>query len=365
MNSSNTVNNSFIPFSDFEANARFIAYAVLLAFTVIGNIIVIESFIVVRTLRTPFNIFLLNLATVDLFTGIFRMGFYLFNIAYAKGFEWPFSPALCNFSGWALSIAFSANVHTLELMAIFRYIAVVHNNTYNLTQKRAVISIVCIWIYSNIIALLPIIGWNRYRYQANEIACLPDWYYESSYPLFVTICDVIIPLTILFYCYVAIYITMKKTSRRFRDVSNQGMDIALQQISKREARVTRAMFLVFVAFLICIVPYAVCVFILFSIFHIWVGRDMAFLTGYFVNLNSAINPILYGFLYCRFRKAYYYTACLWWRKLSSIYTTLSSLHHRHNKVRLVKDCDGDFNRSRGTEIISMNHHDQAIIQEVD
>ena len=360
MESTNGSNDSiigpeFIPYSDAEATIRFVTYMIIMIPAIIGNVIVISSFIVVPSMRKPFNLFILNLAVVDLITAIFRMGFNSISIATIRGAIWPYSPNLCQFNGWVQSITFSANIHTLSMMAVLRYFVVIHKGTYNIGRRTVLITIAGIWLYSNAVALLPIFGWNHYQYQPDEIACLPSWFKETGYPVFVIVVDVIIPLIALIYCYTAIYIIVKKNSRRIRSIPDQGANtLALQQISRREAHVSRAMFFVFLTFLICIGPYSIGVIFLYSVLNIWVGRDIAFILGSILNANSTINPILYAFLYQRFRMAYYDVCYLCWNKVNFKLSSLCNLcYKRTHKIILVQESEIEVVKSRVTDLDAM------------
>lgn len=347
--------SKYIPYSDAEANTRIITYLILMILAIIGNTIVILSFIKVPSMRKPFNLFILNLAVVDLLIAVFRMGFNTISIATIRGSVWPYSPNLCQFNGWVQSITFSANIHTLSMMAILRYIVVVHKDSYNISKRTVLIIIICIWLYANIVALLPILGWNHYVYQPGEIACLPDWKKEIDFPIFIIAADVLAPLLALGYSYIAIYITIKRNGRRILGMSDQSANtVALEQISRREARVSRAMFLVFLTFLICIGPYSIGIIFLYSVFKIWVGRDIAFILGSILNANSTVNPILYAFLYQRFRRAYYRVCSLYWNKVTFLWSSLPILRYNpiHN-IKMVQEIENKPVKSRASDLVVM------------
>ncbi|RDD42734.1 Melanopsin-B [Trichoplax sp. H2] len=306
------------PFISLQSHVPFIAYVILLIATVVGNCMVIAAFFINRSLRTIFNSLLFNLALVDLFAGIFRIGFITLSLGTIHNGSWPYGPTLCNINGLVHSVAFSANVHTLMTIAIFRYLVVVRYRKDWITRNTVIVVISLIWIYSLLLGFLPIIGWNRYHYQPYEYTCLPDWYRGKSYSIFLTIADFLIPMLVLCYCYLAIYNFIKKNSQRIRAFSINGNEAALQQIIHRETKVTQAMFIIFITFVACVAPYAICIFIMLSIFHIWVGAHVAFFCGYMVNLNSAINPILYAIFYKHFRASFYRLCCIAHRRASMI-----------------------------------------------
>lgn len=126
---------SFIPYTGPEIQARFNAYLVLTILSTFANILVILTFIVEKSLRTTFNIFILNLAIVDLLTSIFRMGFKALIIAAVKGYSWPYSQVMCNFNGVLQSVVYVANVYNLMAIAICRYMAIVLSKRHLVTKK--------------------------------------------------------------------------------------------------------------------------------------------------------------------------------------------------------------------------------------
>lgn len=298
------------PYTPAESLARLIAYICIMVPALIGNIFVIICFITDRELRSTINLFILNMAITDLLTAIFRMGFNVVTIATIRGWTWPFSRSLCQFNGYMQGIVQISNVLTLLFMAVFRYIVIVHSKGHLVTKFSVLCTIGISWILSMIEPLLPIIGWNRYRYQAFEIACFPDWAYDKSFPIFIMVFIFAIPLLVMMFCYAMIYWTIKKNSKRVCGMSEGGLSTStLNCIARREAKVTRAMFIVFATFLICFGPYVVCLFILFPIFGIWVGKDMAFFCGWMANFNSVINPVLYPLINDRFKTSYYRFLC--------------------------------------------------------
>ena len=298
------------PYTPEESLARTIAYICILIPALFLNTVVIICFYKDCELRCTFNLFILNMAITDLMTAIFRMGFNVFTIATIRGWIWPYSWGLCQLNGYLQGIVQTSNMLTLLLMAVFRYIAVVQSKRHLVTNLSVLCAIGISWILSMIEPLLPIIGWNRYIYNALEIACFPDWLYEKGFPIFIMLLIFAIPLLVMAYCYSSIYWTIKKNSKRVRTMSGSGLSkAALLKIAHREAKVTRTMFIIFATFLICFGPYVVCITILFPLFSIWVGKDVAFFCGWMANFNSVVNPIIYPFLNDRFKKSYHDLFC--------------------------------------------------------
>lgn len=338
-------NNSQIPtipppYTPAESLSRLISYIVILILASLGNIIVIICFFIDRELRSTFNLFILNVTITDLLTASVRMSFDSFLIATIRGWFWPYSWSLCQFSGFMQLFLQTSNIMTLLFMAVFRYIVVVLSKSHLVTSFSVLCTIGLIWMISLLQALLPIFGWNRYTYQVYEFSCLPDWDYEKSFPIFLMVFVFAIPLLVMMFCYVSIYWTVRKNSKRIRGMSESHLsNTTVEKIAGRESKVTLNMFIIFAAFLICIGPYVICMFILFPIFSIWVGKDMAFFCGWMVNFNSVINPMIYPFLNERFKKSYYLLYCRICKregrhtlKNGSLFTTTKSISVEMAKV---------------------------------
>ncbi|RDD38776.1 Rhodopsin, GQ-coupled [Trichoplax sp. H2] len=310
--------SGFTPLANAEAQVHFTAYVIVMVIAIPANIVTIFSFIIDRTLCTNFNLFLLNMAFIDLLTSLFRIGFNAFCIATIRNSTWPYGQPLCDFDGFIQGVVFAANVYTLMVIAVCRYIAIVHSKQHLITKKVVYIIIVIIWAFSSLCSVFPIIGWNRYRYQPYEHACLPDWSYEKSYPIYIMATEFVLPMIILLYCYTGIFINLRRNSFRMRTVSelNSGNNEAMKKIAQREGKVTRGMFIIFLAFVICFAPYSVCMFLLASAFNIPIDKGLMFFCGFMANVNSLLNPIIYAILYKRFRQAYYRVLCCCCSKLT-------------------------------------------------
>lgn len=94
----NGINNSF-HLSESVIQAQFMACLMLTILSTFVNVLIIITFIVEKSLRKTFSIFIINLAIVDLLTSIFRMGFKTFTIIAVEGRLSPYGQAICNVNG--------------------------------------------------------------------------------------------------------------------------------------------------------------------------------------------------------------------------------------------------------------------------
>ncbi|EDV22722.1 Tachykinin-like peptides receptor 86C [Trichoplax sp. H2] len=290
-------NYSGVPISEVEQTLRAAAYTFTALTGLIGNTIVLIIFYQSPSLRVPVNYHLINIAIVDIITCLSRQ---IFNIIGVVTNGWPYGKDWCDINGFMQTLCYLLTVMSLLAIAVSRYMVIVHRRS--VSHKQVCITIIIIWIYSLVHSLLPIIKWNRYFYHKKEFACVPDYKYELTYPLFCVIADFLIPQIIINYCYLKIYLIARNNSLKVFNKSAR-----LDKI-RYNVKLTRNMFYVFLAFLICYIPYSISMLFIspfgieFPAWYIW-------FCGWLVNLNSSINPILYYFIFRRFRQLYIAMLC--------------------------------------------------------
>lgn len=279
-----------------------------LAFTaIIGNFFVLYLFYNYPSIRLPMNYFLFNLAISDIITVFCRESFSIITIIYQV---WPFDHVTCEMSAAFRSIPYIVTVYTLLAMAICRYLAIVHNKGKKVTQKVVLIIISFIWIYAIFDSILPIIGWNRYKFEYLELICIVDWTYELAYPLYIMIVDLMIPIMASILFYLAIHIHIKKSTKNlispiFASSSGSQQQLGMyQRHILKEIRLTKTMFAVYIAFVACFVPYSILIFIAFPLNMFSPSRDLLFITGCIVDFNSSLNPVLYPVVSKPFKDLY-------------------------------------------------------------
>jgi muscarinic acetylcholine receptor M3 len=135
----------------------FIAFS-LAMITIIGNVLVLESFRVNKQLRTISNYFLFSLAIADLTIGLISIPIYT---AYFITEKWLLGPFVCDM--W-LSIDYTmsnASVANLLLISFDRYFSVTHPLTYRAkrTSNKAVLLIASGWLISFLLWTPVIISW--------------------------------------------------------------------------------------------------------------------------------------------------------------------------------------------------------------
>nr|XP_039259980.1 muscarinic acetylcholine receptor M3-like [Styela clava] len=127
--------------------------------TVAGNVLVIASFAINKSLRIVNNYLILSLAAADLLIGTISMN--LFTISIVHG-EWRLGAAVCDFWLTLDYVASNASVMNLFIICLDRYFSVTKPVKYRnaRTKKRFLMAIAGAWIISFVLWAPWIAGWQ-------------------------------------------------------------------------------------------------------------------------------------------------------------------------------------------------------------
>ncbi|XP_052283827.1 G-protein coupled receptor 161-like [Dreissena polymorpha] len=145
---------------------------IIFVISLVGNVSVFVIFYKRPNFITISNRFIINLSVCNLLQTIISMPFALASMIRQ---EWLFGFIWCQCSGFLMNAIFAASTLTLVVIAIDRYCAVVKPLHYSLhlTRRRATSMILGVWVLAVICSIPPLVGWNKYKFQRDKIACLP------------------------------------------------------------------------------------------------------------------------------------------------------------------------------------------------
>ncbi len=282
------------------------------AFGFVGNVLVILAVILSKKLQTRTNAFVVNLATADLVTGTSAQ---FMAVALVSISGWPLPDVICSLAGAFYYTSLSCSIMNLAVIAINRYILITKSmQTYQsiYTKPKMAAMLVFTWLYPAVVCCIPLFGIGRWGYSEKYKTCSQDSSLPSS-RLFSLLGSTLIypvPLIILFVCYYKIYRhiashlkKMAANAIEMPDTSSSNMStMQLQRKpptshSKRQIQITKNLFYVMCAFIMCLLPYAIVLVIRDS--------DPAVpWTGVIVLFNSAVNPVIYGLKHPHFKEVF-------------------------------------------------------------
>ncbi|CAC5419943.1 unnamed protein product [Mytilus coruscus] len=272
---------------------------------IVGNILIIGGVTVYGRLRTTGNVFIVNLAVADLVVVTIVQPFNVIGIIIGPEFFHGKLEALCHMVATVCVMSCAGSMITLASVALNRYIFVCKNIKYQsiYSKKKIAVYIVFIWLLVSLIDLPNYLRWGGHTFDYKTMSCVFDRNF-LPYTMFLSTLIYWIPLALVFYCYISIYLYVRRHRKAFRKQMNKcesiNDDIILAR-QQQDIRMIRTFVLVVIIFILCWVPYFVLV--LFDRDEKISKAVYAFSLG-IGHCNSSVNSILYGATNRRFRKGY-------------------------------------------------------------
>lgn len=274
-----------------------VLYALICCTGLIGNLLVI--FVVLRysKMKTPTNMYILNLAVADL---CFLIGL-PFLIVTSVLRTWVFGYWMCKVFYVCTSINWYTSVFMLTAMSADRYFAVCHaiQSLQYRTARNSLFVCVCVWFVS-IITMLPMILYTRTETTPNGESCVINWPdgpipRDKAFIWYAFLLGFFIPTALI--CVFYVLVLMKLYS--------MGPAHKSKERKKSNRKVSRMVLAVIAVYVCCWLPYWVFQFILnhHSIESDWVTPLFQAITV-LSYANSMMNPLLYAFLSDNFRVSF-------------------------------------------------------------
>ncbi|XP_036372996.1 alpha-1D adrenergic receptor [Megalops cyprinoides] len=307
--------------------------SVFILVAIVGNILVILSVLCNRHLQTVTNFFIINLAIADLLLSIIVLPF-------SASLEvlgcWVFGRVFCNIWAAVDVLCCTASIMSLCIISIDRYIGVKYCLKYPtiMTEKKAGVILVVVWVSSMIISIGPLLGWKEPPPLDDSICSITE---EPGYALFSSLFSFYLPLMVILVMYFRVYVEARRTTKSLeagvKRERNKSMEVVLRihcrsvledaaasaksknhpfrsslsvRLMKfsREKKAAKTLAIVVGMFILCWLPFFF-VLPLGSFFPALKPSEMVFKVifwlGYF---NSCINPVIYPCSSQEFQRAF-------------------------------------------------------------
>ncbi|XP_074520509.1 tachykinin receptor 3a [Halichoeres trimaculatus] len=278
-----------------------VAYSVVLAVAVFGNLIVIWIILAHKRMRTVTNYFLLNLAFSDASMAAFNT---LINFIYATHGDWYFGEAYCKFHNFFPVTSVFASIYSMTAIAVDRYMAIIYPLKPRLSAKATTGVIVSIWSLAVVLAF-PLCYFSTLKTLPHRTLCYVAWprMAEDSfmYHIIVTVLIYILPLAVMGITYTVVGMTLWGG-----EIPGDSSDNYHGQLMAKR-KVVKMMIIVVVTFALCWLPYHV-YFIVMGInksLNRWKYIQQVYLSVLWLAMSSTMyNPIIYCCLNSRFRAGF-------------------------------------------------------------
>ena len=295
----------------------------IIALGLMTNCAFLFTLAMVREMRTYTNVYLANLAFADLF--------FMFNMAWGYTYLGTtnfrneaagYTTAGCVTAVVATYVPYFASLGLITVVGVERFLAICHPLKYRLmaTKSRTVKIVMALWFCA--FALAALVAPNYSKFQRLCIIWPEKW--QNRLPNVIRYCNSVkwqffyiaafvqfVPFILALFLDIILYSFIIRCLSQ-REVSDQGRCNIRLQNQNRKVRNTVAQMLVIngIAFFLCMTPFQLLWFVNilnFSGFKVldnntmeillWISRCM-------MQLNSAINPIIYGITNTRYRQAF-------------------------------------------------------------
>ncbi|XP_010080821.1 PREDICTED: melanopsin-A-like [Pterocles gutturalis] len=283
----------------------------------LGNFLVIYAFCRSRSLRTPANIFTINLAISDFLMSITQSPVFFTNSLHKR---WIFGEKGCELYAFCGALFGITSMITLMVIALDRYFVITKPlaSVGVTSKKKALIILVGVWLYSLAWSLPPFFGWSAYVPEGLLTSC--SWDYMTFTPsvrayTMMLFCFVFfIPLIAIIYSYVFIFEAIKKANKSIQTFGCKHGNKELQkqyQRMKNEWKMAKIALIVILLYVISWSPYSVVALVAFAGYSHVLTPFMNSIPAVIAKASVIHNPIIYAIAHPKYRTAIAtYVPCL-------------------------------------------------------
>ncbi|XP_011059872.1 PREDICTED: alpha-2Db adrenergic receptor isoform X1 [Acromyrmex echinatior] len=292
----NTADSSEANSTDNEQNS-YVLWILLDCFLfvaiILGNILTILAITWARKLRSVIsNYFILNLAISDFMVGItvpYHLAFYVDSALHRN-------KSVCISRFVMFILACGGSIYNLIMIAIDRYVAIVHPLSYNAyaTKRRVLLIIVVAWICTMGVSSIPIY-WNWFDKS-------PSCELETVLPRYYIVA---IQIPAFFLSWIAMFLLYWKIWREAHmHARRMNLGVIPNIAEKNDRKSVQVVLLILGCFSICWFPYFIIVCMRTfgwktKSLTIWYKSTFALAIA-----NSGMNPFIYAWKNTNFRKAF-------------------------------------------------------------
>ncbi|XP_055463981.1 melanopsin [Psammomys obesus] len=280
----------------------------------LGNLTVIYTFCRNRGLRTPSNMFIINLAVSDFLMSFTQAPVFFASSLYKK---WLFGEAGCEFYAFCGAVFGITSMITLTAIALDRYLVITRPlATIRMgSKRRTALILLGVWLYALAWSLPPFFGWSAYVPEGLLTSC--SWDYMTFTPrvrayTMLLFCFVFfLPLLIIIGCYVFIFKAIRETGRAFEGCGESPLRRRQWQRLQSEWKMAKIALIVILLFVLSWAPYSTVALVAFAGYSHILTPYMNSVPAVIAKASAIHNPIIYAITHPKYRVAIaQYLPCL-------------------------------------------------------
>ncbi|GLV42135.1 Rhodopsin 7 [Carabus blaptoides fortunei] len=282
-------------------------YVLIMLAGVFGNSLVIFMFIKCRSLRTPANILVTNLAISDL-TMMMKLPMFIYNSIY-QGIA--LGEIACTIYGFVGGLTGTVSICTLTAISIDRYYVVVYPLNRSSTTLRAKMSIAVAWIYGCIFASIPLLDLDVGNYvpEGYLTSCSFDYLTPNIRAKHFILCYFVaawvVPFIIICFCYtkiIRVVLQARNIGNSMKDPSISSRNCKEQEQKKKEIRLALVVLIIIGLWFVAWTPYAVVALLGIAGQSQLITPLCSMIPALFCKTASCLDPFVYAVTNQRFKE---------------------------------------------------------------
>ncbi|XP_037128034.1 melanopsin-A-like isoform X2 [Syngnathus acus] len=305
------------PTVDVPDHAHYTIGSVILAIGItglLGNFLVIYAFSRSRSLRTPANMFIINLAVTDLLMCVTQAPVFFASSMHKR---WIFGEKACELYAFCGALFGICSMITLTVIAVDRYFVITRPLTSigMLSRERALAILAAAWVYSLGWSLPPFFGWSAYVPEGLLTSCTWDYMTFTpsvrAYTMLLFVFVFFLPLLVIVYCYVFIFRAVRNTNKAVGKVSGSGVHthVASRDSAKsfqrlqNEWKMAKIALIVILLYVVSWSPYSTVALTAFAGYADMLTPYMNSVPAVIAKASAIHNPIIYAITHPKYRVA--------------------------------------------------------------
>lgn len=271
--------------------------------SLVGNIVLCIAVYKNNRLRTNTNLYITALAVADLMSAAIVMP--LTSALLISG-EWILGSFLCSIQAFTMNFVLYVSPTTMALTAFNRYIRIVKPNKYRtiFSKRRSALMLGGAWAFVACYVAVPkLTGLQDYGFIPGYALChvihLSEAGAIAHYSSVITL-FLLTPLMAAIVCYYKVFKTIRQHNLDI--VPNLQVSHALGRITVQEVKISKSLFVVALAFIMCWVPaWAVAIVFRFRLVST-IPRGVQLFCSLSIYTSCAVNPFIYAGMNRSFRQ---------------------------------------------------------------
>ncbi|XP_041935429.1 opsin 4b [Alosa sapidissima] len=274
----------------------------------VGNFLVIYAFCKSRGLRTPSNMFIINLAIADFLMCITQTPTFFVNSMHKR---WVFGEKACEFYAFCGALFGICSMITLTVIAVDRYFVITRPlaSIGKMSRKRSLLILAAAWIYSMLWSLPPFFGWSAYVPEGLMTSC--SWDYTTftpsvrAYTMLLFTFVFFIPLFIIMYCYFFIFRAIRNTNRAVGKINGESTRDSVRRSNhmQNEWKMAKVALIVILLYVISWSPYSCVALTAFAGYADKLTPYIHSVPAVIAKASAIHNPIIYAITHPKYRSA--------------------------------------------------------------